>query len=258
MSEMPRISTWVLAAVLAALSTLAARAAEVVPEVVVLRYRTADQVLPMIQPLVPKPGSVSGVGNELVIQTTRANLIEVKKVLDALDRAPKRLVVTVRQDADEDRGTASQVYGTRGADSDQHVQQVQVIDGSEAHISIGQSVPVVLRGTKRHVVGGRVVEDRADVVEFRDVLSGFSVRPRITGASVVLDISPQRDTPGSQGRGSTNVQRIATTLSGRLGEWIEVGAVMSGQQFRGDTVTYSTRSASSQARRILVKVDVVD
>lgn len=231
-------------------------AAELAPEAIVLRYRTADHVLPLIQPLVPKPGTVSGQGRELVIATTRANLAEVKRVIDALDRAPRRLLVTVRQDADEERG--AQVYATRAADADRSVQQVQVLEGSTASIRIGQSVPVTLRGTSRRAVGGRVVEDAADRVEFRDVLSGFIVRPRLAADTVVLELSPQGDTPGAEGRGSTNVQHVATTLSGRLGEWIEVGAVLSGQQVRNGAVTYGTRSVNGQARRILVKVDAVD
>lgn len=254
MFGMTRIGTWILAGLLA-VATFRVDAAEMTPEVVVLRYRTADQVLPMIQPLVPKPGTASGAGNELVIRTTRANFAEVKRVIDVLDRAPKRLLVTVRQDADEKGVEGVQAYGTRAADADQSVQRVHVLEGSDASISIGQSVPVTLHNANRRVVGGRVFDD---VVEFRDILSGFTVRPRIAGDAVVLELAPQRDTPAGQGRASTNVQRVVTTLSGRLGEWIEVGAVQSGQPVRSDAVVYGTRSASSQARRILVKVEVVD
>jgi len=257
MFRMVRITMGLLAGVLA-IAVSWAGAAELAPEVVVLRYRTADQLLPMIQPLVPKPGTASGVGNELVIRTTRANFAEVKRVIDVLDRAPKRLLVTVRQDADAAQGGDAQIHATRAVDADQSVQQVQVLEGNEASIRIGQSVPVTLRSTNRRLAGGRVVDDSVDVVEFRDILSGFTVRPRIAGDTVVLDLSPQRDTPAGQGRGSTNVQRVVTTLSGRLGEWIEVGAVQPGQPVRSDAVVYGTRSAGSQARRILVKVESVD
>ena len=50
----------------------------------------------------------------------------------------------------------------------------------------------------------------------------------LAGDRVTLEISPQYDTPGSQGYGSVNTQRLTTTVSGRLGEWIELGG--SGQQ----------------------------
>lgn len=234
------------------------RGADPAAEVIVLRHRTSDQVLPLVQPLVPKPGTVSGTGNEIVVRTTRANLAEVQRVIEILDRAPRRLRVTVRQDADEDGGTAARVYGTRAADADQFVQQVQVLEGSEASIRIGQSVPVTLRRWNLRWIGDRFTEDPAGTVEFRDILSGFTVRPRLVGESVVLDLRPESDTPGDQGRGSMNVQRIGTTLAGRLGTWIEAGAVQSGQGAQRGAVSYGTRSASDRVRRILVKVDAAD
>lgn len=247
-----------MVAVFSLLGTVGSPAAEMAVEVLVLRYRTAEQVLPLIEPLVPKPGSVNGRGNELVVRATRANLNEVRKVLDVLDRKPKSLLVTVRQDAHEDVGRAAQVIGTRAVDADRSIQQVRVIEGEAADIRFGQSVPVVLRGSGRRVIDGRVVEDGADRVIIRDAMSGFSVRARLAGESVILDLQPRHDMPGSQGRGSLEVQRITTTLSGRLGEWIEAGAIASGASVRGDAATYSTRSAGSSARRILVKVEALD
>lgn len=249
---------WPMAVLLAWAASFSSPAAEFAADVVVLRYRTAEQVLPLIEPLVPKPGSVNGRGNELVLRTTRANLAEVRKVLAALDRKPRLLLVTVRQDAPEDTGRAAQVIGTRAVDADRSIQQVRVIEGNEADIRLGHSVPVVLRGSGRRIIDGRVVEDDADRVTFRDAMSGFSVRARIAGDAVILDLQPRHDTPGNQGRGSLDVQRITTTLSGRLGEWIEAGAILSGASVRGDTVTYGTRSAGSSARRILVKVEALD
>jgi len=250
--------TWLLAALLAWGAPFSALAAEPVADVIVLRYRTADQVLPLIEPLVPKPGTVTGAGNELVIRTTRATLAEVRKVVESLDRKPKLLLVTVRQDVPADAGGAAQVYGTRAADADRSVQQIRVLEGNEAGIRLGQSVPVVLRGSSRHAVDGRVVADTADRVIIRDALSGFSVRPRLAGESVILELAPQHDTLGSQGRGSLDIQRMTTTLSGRLGEWIEAGAILSGPSARSDAATYSTRSTSLPARRILIKVESLD
>lgn len=248
-----------MAAVAAWVAPFPALAAEPMAEVIVLRYRTADQVLPLIESLVRAPGTVRGAGNELVIRTTRANLAEVRKVVSALDRRPKLLLVTVRQDAPaEAGGAAQQVYGTRAADADRSVQQIRVLEGNEAGIRLGQSVPVVLRGSNRHVVDGRGVADTADRVIIRDALSGFSVRARLAGESVILELAPRHDTPGNQGRGSLDIQRMTTTLSGRLGEWIEAGAILPGPSVRSDAVAYSTRSTSIPARRILVMVEALD
>jgi len=268
-------------------------AAELILEVVQLRYRTVEQVLPVIQPLVPKPGTVSGMQSNLIVRTTPANFAEVRRVLDAIDRQPRRLMVTVRQDADTRRaadgaelsgsiGTSrarvdvpgsrdsqgltieggrgddrarARVYSSQSLDNDRTAQQVQVLEGNEAYIRVGQSVPVPNRTVTRSVIGGRVVEHSVDAVDYRDALTGFHVRPRLAGDIVTLEVSPQRDTLGNQGRGSVNVQRVSTTVSGRLGEWMEIGGIVSGRSFEESGYAHRTTTTTGDNRRVLIKVD---
>jgi hypothetical protein len=253
-------------------------------------------VLPVVQPLVPKPGTGSAMNNNLVVRTTRANLAEVRRVLDAIDRAPRRLMITVRQDADANRTTGgfeasgrisgdagrivvpggrgepaggeiqvgrgddrigARVYGTQALENDRTSQQVQVLEGSQAFISVGQSVPVPAYSVTHSGIRGRVVERRVDSVEYRDILTGFHVRPQLAGDVVTLEITPQRDTPGNQGRGSIDVQRLGTTVSGRLGEWIEVGGIVSGRSFESSGTVYRTQSTESSDRRVLLRVEEI-
>src|SRR5690606_31258264 len=142
--------------------------------------------------------TVSGVGRELVVRTTRANLAEVRNMVATLDRKPRLLLITVRQDAPEAVAGSAQVYGTRAVDSDQSVQRIRVLEGSEAGIHLGQSVPVVLRGCR--AIHGRGMADATERVAYRDALSGFSVRPRLDGEAVILQLTPQHDVPGNEGR----------------------------------------------------------
>lgn len=285
-----------LVTILAMLAASAAplRAADLVLEVLQLKYRTAEQVLPILQPLVPKPGTLSGMQSNLIVRTTPANLAEIRRVLDAVDRLPRKLMITVRQDADarrneegarvsgsiatgnarvvvpesrpDDRGLVVQsgsgadrvrarVYGTQSLDNDRSTQQIQVLEGSEALIYVGPSVPVSSRTLERRVAGGRVVERSTDAIEYRDALSGFRVRPRLAGDVVTLDIEPQRDTLGTQGPGSLNVQRTSTTVSGRLGEWLEIGGIVAGRAYEASGTVYRTNSAQSDDRRVLIRVD---
>jgi hypothetical protein len=52
-----------------------------------------------------------------------------------------------------------------------------------------------------------------------------------------------------------NVQRLITTVSGRLGEWLELGGSVGEQSgSTGGIASYGTRSAS-RARRLLLKVE---
>lgn len=245
-------------------------ATDLVTEVVPLRHRTAAQLLPLIQPLVAQPGTVSGFQGDLVIRTSRSNLAEIKKVLGALDRAPRRLSITVRHDASVDRSadggplrgdavaSGPRVYGTQALALDRHAQRLQVDEGSEATIHVGQFVPVTSRRTVRRLIGGRVRDDFEETVDYREVSTGFMVRPRLVGNTVTLEMTPQRDTPGPQDGASSRIQRLTTTVSGRLGEWIELGAVAVADTSASGAFSYGTPSVGDDARRILVKVEVLD
>jgi hypothetical protein len=268
-------------------------------EVITLKYRTAEQVMPVLKPLLDKSGTMSGMQNQLIVRTTPANLADIRSVLATLDAAPRRLVITVRQDATIERdrtqsdvsgrisggGTAVVVPGdgntrggvvevrrgddvlhgridsTRSLDADRNTQTLQVLEGSSAFIRAGQSVPVPQRRVVRTVVNGQVVERVSNAVEYRDVASGFYVLPRVAGDRVTLEINPQRDTLArteqNLPRGSINIQQAVTTVSGRLGEWIEIGGVAQGAANQQSALLGSTRETSSDNRRILLKVDEI-
>ena len=283
-----------------ALAPLMAFAQATALEVITLKYRTAEQVMPVLKPLLDKSGTLSGMQNQLIVRTTTANLAELKQVLATLDAVPRRLMITVRQDATVERdrtrtdvsgrvsagGTSiavgpgsadarggaaenrrgdefirGRIDNTRSLDAERNAQSLQVLEGNSAFIRTGQSVPVPQRQVVRTIVNGQVVERVSNSVEFRDVLTGFYVLPRLAGDRVTLEINPQRDTLARPEQnlppGSVNVQQAATTVSGRLGEWIEVGGVVQGVSNQHATILGSTRETSSDDRRILLKVEEI-
>ncbi len=264
-------------------------------EVIPLRYRMAQEVIPIIQPMLEREGSVSGFQGQLVVRTTPANLEEVKRILASLDTAPRQLLITVRQDAEAGRGrSTAEVSGSVGGDhgrvtvpgsgdprsgnvvlregddsvrlqvlegtgsqSDRNTQSLRVMEGREAFVRVGQSVPVRERQVQRSVVGGRVVEQVVETAQYRDAATGFYVLPRVTGDRVTLNISSQRETLSKQAHGGVNVQSIATTVSGRLGEWMEIGGI--GQDARGQqsVLLGRTTTATRDSGRVLIKVEEV-
>jgi hypothetical protein len=73
-----------------------------------------------------------------------------------------------------------------------------------------------------------------------------------------LELSQQSDSVAAQGRGNINTQRLSTTLSGRLGEWIEVGGT--GRQasgYQSGTLSLST-SDVRENRSIWLMVEEVE
>jgi type II secretory pathway component GspD/PulD (secretin) len=264
-----------------------------VVEVISLRYRTAQELIPILQPMVAREGSLSGLQSQLIVRTTPANLEDIKRILASVDVMPRQLLITVRQDADitneRSGATVSGSVGgehgritvpgspnTRGGnvvlregdnrarvhviegrsnEVDRNAQSVRVMEGREAFVRIGQSVPVRGREVRRTMVGGQVVEQVVDTTHYRDMSTGFYVLPRVSGDRVTLDISPQRETPSHQVPGAVSVQGVVTTVSGQLGDWIEIGGI--GQDSSGQRTVLLGQSASStrDVRRVQVRVE---
>lgn len=260
-------------------------------EVIPLKYRTTDEVIPAIRPFLHKQGALSGMQGQLIIRTTPANLQEIKRLLDNLDTVPRRLKITVRQDVDSttkqrlrelsgsigaggvrvtvpgsrdnsglviegvrgDDNLKARVQDSQSIENDKNTQHLQVLEGNRAFIRIGQSLPIPERSVFLTPQGVRVIES----TQFRDATTGFYVLPRINGDRVTLEVSPQRDSPSTQSPGSINIQHIVTSVSGRLGEWIDLGGVgqnktdqTSGIGSRGDTTTVEQRT-------VLIRVEEV-
>lgn len=250
-------------------------------EVVSLKYRTAEQVIPVLRPLVEPGGAVTGMQSTLVIRGSRRAIDNVRQALAALDRMPRRLMIQVRQDTGVDAAQSGigvggvigsgganvegRVYSSRGASDERVSQTVQVLEGNPAYITVGQSVPVVTRSTTT-VFGGAVIGGQvADNVQYRDVATGFSVVPRLSGDRVVLDINPQRQSleppggpfAGPQGQPVVRTQSAATTVSGKLGEWIDLGGMVQDER-RGERGILSSRDAArTDNRRVWVRVEEI-
>ena len=236
-------------------------------EIIQLRNRPADQILPIVQPLVEPGGTVSGTGFQLIVRASPANLAQIKQVVASLDRAARQLVISVRQDAESraERAAAaagvvlspgnSRVSGmiTEGSSQgrDNISQQVRTQEGAAAYIAAGTSVPVTTR-TMQRTVNGVVVQE---TVTPRDIVSGFYATPRVNGDTVFLDISTQRDTPGNLGAGSANVNRLSSTVSGKLGQWIEIGGVSQSSGSTSGGILSRSSEAGQSDRRVFLRVE---
>ena len=260
--------------------------AQMVLEVIPLRHRTAEELIPIIQPMLPRDASVSGMSGQLVVRTTPANLNEVRRVLASIDVAARRLQITVAQDVASDGsrrgaeisgsvrqgdarlivpgagptprdGVQARVYDSRSTENVRVLQTVQVLEGRSAHVQTGQSVPLPERRIARSVVGGRVVEQVVEGTEYRNVDTGFYVTPRVSGDRVTLDISSQREALARGRSGTVDVQRATTTISGRLGEWMEVAGSSEERSTERDVLLGRAGGTRAESRSVLLKVDEI-
>lgn len=253
-----------------------------VTEVFTIGYRPVDEMIGILRPLVPPPGSVSGAYGKIVVRTTPENMRDVREILATLDRAPANLLVSVRHSMNEEvRRDLYEAFGQVGGDDaavstgrraegggglvirhedagvrvdrsrstveDAGTQRVRVLEGKEAFIRTGQSVPV----TEERVVtqGGVTTIQRSTA--YRNVDSGFYVRARLADDDRVnVEIFPRRNRLAGDS-GAVDVREASTVVSSRLGRWMEIGGVdsraarstreigaRSGEQRTGGSVTY--------------------
>jgi hypothetical protein len=242
-------------------------------EVITLRHRQAEALLPQLLPFVEPGGVVNGMGDKLFLRASPRNQAELRQLIAALDTQQRRLMISLRQEGSDSgsaggAGASARVeFGAGGAaisgrghlyQSDNQsrrnvAQQVQTIDGGRAAIMVGQSYFLPMR---QLVVGpGGVI--LSETLVQGDLGTGFVAVPRLAGDRVTVEISPRDDTPGPL-PGSVNSQRLITTVSGRLGEWMELGGGVTEQSASGSgIIRYSTQSASRQ-RRLLLRIEALD
>lgn len=264
-------------------------AQQLVTEVIELRYRTADQILPVLQPLLAPGGTLSAMSGRLIVRTTPDNLAQIQDVLGQIDIRPRRLMISVRHEADlarsergaevsgrvaigddavvssagspprrgasvQGNGVRARVYSSEDQRGERIAQQVQVLDGGQATIRVGQSVPIRTRHWVQTPHGRRLQE----FVEYREVDAGFVVTPRVVGDQVTLDVIASGDRTHPHAAGGVQVQRVHTTVTGRLGEWIELAGIGEESVHRDSEILASSRDARRQARRVLLKVDEIE
>lgn len=262
-----------LAHMLIPTSTLIALAHADQVEIVPLRHRTVEQVLPVLRQIIEPGGAVTGMEGQIILRASPANLLQLKQVLASIDTPPRRLLILVSQDRDASlryesaTGTGAVVLDERDVrgridvdvqsgrlERERRVsQQVQTLDGARATIRIGQSVPMRSQ-TVIQTPRGPVISESTVM---REAATGFVVVPRVAGDRVTLEINPRMDDV-EQSRGPGRVistQSVNAAVSGRLGEWLEL-AVSDTQTTQGERGILSAGSSSQlERRRVWVKVE---
>jgi len=75
-------------------------------EIISLKHRSAEQLLPQLAPFVEPGGALSGMNDKLFLRASGRNQAEIRDLVAALDTPPRRLMISVRQDG-ADSSTAS-------------------------------------------------------------------------------------------------------------------------------------------------------
>jgi type II secretory pathway component GspD/PulD (secretin) len=233
-------------------------------ELIQLQHRTAQELIPALQPLIAPGGALSGQDYKLFVRTSSANLAEIRQVVAQLDRAQRQLLVSVRtatrQEIEREgvavagelstRGGRAQVSGVDANERANRgdVASVAVLEGNAAMIDNGSSVPIVTAviggGGRRPFLGAQT--------EYHDLPNGFLVTPRVTGETVILDIQQRSDALRG---GRIETQQVQTQVSGRVGAWISLGGVTSSSTTTQRSLGGRNYATQSDDRSVWVKVE---
>jgi hypothetical protein len=262
-----------------------------VVEVLTLQHRTVEEVIAVLRPFVGSDGVISGMNNELIVRARPARLRQIKQILAKIDTAPRQLMITVAQNMtreevekagaasgslsigdnarltindDGSDGTGAVEYRrdedflkargqkVRGTELSGDIQKIRVLEGSQAFIRMGRSVPLPERTVVRNRDGVSVIGSS----RYHDVSSGFYVLPRIAGDGVIVEISSRKATLGKQR--SIDYLSAITRVSGKLNEWIKIGSIKEGQKERDSKIWAGRKSVGSDRRGIFLMVEKVE
>ena len=237
--------------------------------VIKVNYRSATDILPLVQDLLSPTGKVSvdTRTNSLIVFDTKESLTKIQAFVASMDKPAEQVKVRFRfqeSGVSTNRdigasGTVSRGRGsvTTGGDTrpgvhvraqDTRVNRrgntesfISVMSGSSAYLWVGRDIPYTERWiylTRRYA---RVVE----TVNFQRVETGFEVRPIVAGNTVQIEIVPRISSFDKQEQ-VVRLTEAKTTVAVPKGEWVTIGGTseQSNEVFR-DILSYGSTSTNS-------------
>jgi type II secretory pathway component GspD/PulD (secretin) len=270
-----------LATACALLPLLLAGAVAVAQEmqVIDLHYRRADEVIPVLQPLLEPGDALTGMDDKLFVRAGPATLARVVQAIEAMDHPQRQLLITVGQGtvsevaATDVRGAATVSSGDvsvgvnrpPGADSSaqvvvtgrrqqanmRNVSSVRAIEGMEAYVATGQEIPF----NSTQVTPGWSGPVVSQSTSFRDVSTGFYATAHLSGDTVTLVISPRQQSYDRARGGTIHTAGTDSTVTARLGEWVELGAVRESRSASDSGLLVWGRHSAQSQYSAWLKVD---
>ncbi len=236
-----------------------------------LFVRTSPENLQQIQHLVRKLDTAA---QQLVVSVFQGNDRDLRalSMTGGLDYENNNLNAGTSNRDTLDRGssTSSSTRGvstggrsigaTHGRLTDNPIQQLRVTDGTEGYIETGKSIPYfsgdVSFGSRSGSRGRSRSRGVSPGVEYRDVPTGFYVLPHIHGNQVTLRISPYKQSLSKTRADAINTQRASTQITGRLGDWLQIGGTSESIQTSSSSTGSRVSTQSRDNTSIWIKAEV--
>lgn len=247
-------------------------------KIITLTHTFAADLLPTIHEIVGNEGTASGTSNILILRASPEKISEIEQVIASLDTPRANLKITVRrqdnlQSSNRDIAVSGQkrignvVIGTRpyrNRNSNVQInvednkiskqsnseQFINVIDGGQAYIRVGQSVPFTQEWvTYMH----RYIHVQRST-EFVEISTGFAVHIRSIGEQFELEITPRIAQLNQQGY--IDFEELSTKIRVNKGEWIDLGNTMQQKDEVSRAILRSSETQQSQENVLTMRIDL--
>lgn len=235
-----------------------------------LKHRLASEVLPQIEAFLPPTATVRAFEDTLILKSDRATLANVQQLLEKLDTPLQNVLITVMRSnhvLDDQRGGSTQIgveaaddvrasvginrWSTHGHLDDNQQYRARGIAGQPVSINLGEMVPQQqqLVFLTHH---GIAVEQQTRYIS---TTNGFQALPYLlANQQVRVEIHPFFSKL-SRVDHDIRSSEVISSVSGQLGEWLEIGRIENSATLNNDGVT-TYRSQEQQNQILYLKIEL--
>jgi hypothetical protein len=249
-------------------------------KIITLQHRFANDLLPIISPMVGNEGTATGINNQLILRTSAERLAEIEAVIATLDvvRVNRKISVSHQQQTqtqqENTQATGAVRVGKVTVANDRRAnpnsgqvdiqrntsnntrnsqQLITVLDGEHAFLRVGQIVPF----TQEWVNISRRYVQIERFTDWHEITTGFAVKPRTIGnpdnKQIELSITPRMMQLNQHGY--IDFEELTTVVNVTVGEWVDIANTMQ----QNDEVSRKILGFSSQSAQqkswLSIKVD---
>ncbi len=276
--------------VLMALSLTLADAADTELRIIELKHRAAEEVLPIVTPMMQPGSMIGGHGFQLFVRTPDREFRELERIVASIDIPRRNFTITIRQSAStqtDERlrrveatvqtkvgkriivtgNTASATIDTGAGNSQASVgyetehrtqsrdrgatQVIRVLDGRRAFLRVGHEIP---RVQPFLVLSHRYAHIAANVT-YEEVTTGFEVLPRMRGNQVEIEITPKLSFHRGHLVEPVSFRQLGTTVIVGLGKWIDLGSAMGNSNEVTRAILAGQTGDTGHGYRVMMKVE---
>ncbi|MEE9493968.1 MAG: hypothetical protein V3W04_11385 [Gammaproteobacteria bacterium] len=244
-------------------------------ETIQLKYRSAESLLPVLEPLLDQNSHLSGTGYLLFLKASEQETNNILQLVRQLDTPLKQLMISVFQGTERELTESSNQFSvifqkqhhrrphldfkfsTRNNHSisrNNPIHQLKILEGYSGYIETGKSIPFFSTQVWQDNYGRRVYQSST---QYRDLLTGFYVLPRLAEDKVSLEISPYNNTLSNNHPDRINTQSMSTTLTGALGQWLEIGGQNTQSSSQGNQTGGHYKTREQQSSHVWVRADII-